>query len=95
MRPCAALNAKKNCMYSGSILKCFNFDDHGSWKSEIYYLKVLAYLIQSLHMNGVYFSVYFSTKTTIMGTTADATVTQMIIDILYKDFCISLQAHSA
>lgn len=30
---------------------------YGSWKSEIYYLKVLAYLIQSLHMNGVYFSV--------------------------------------
>lgn len=46
-------------------------------------------------MNGVYFSVYFSTKTTIMGTTADATVNQIIIDILYKDFCISFQAYSA
>lgn len=29
-----------------------------------------------------------------MGTTANVTVTQMIIDILYKDFCISFQAHS-
>lgn len=46
-------------------------------------------------MNGMYFSVYFSTKTTIMGTTANATVTQMIIDILYKDFCISFQVHIA
>lgn len=35
MRPCAALNAKKKYMYSGSILKCFNFDDYGLWLMKI------------------------------------------------------------